>query len=182
MNFILRLFLTFSSVSFFVVVYLIKEQINPLTKPLYFDSKTVIDLRNYAWVINMIYIITPFILGFISLRLCKVLAKSTINKVTSIEVSNNDFLANYLSFFFVALSVNNITTFWFLLLLILLFTFVSKVSYFNPVFLVFGFKFYHVITGENTKVMLISKQSIRNPKVFQAMSVKRINDYTYIEI
>lgn len=77
----------------------------------------------------------------ISLFLCHLLAKSTINKLISIETSNNDFLANYLSFFFVALSIQGDITFWVIFGMTFLFVFVSKVSYFNPIFLVFGYNF-----------------------------------------
>ena len=172
MNFILRLFLTFSSVSFFLIVFLVQHEINP--------CKT--QLGNYAWVTYVAYVIVPFLLTFISLGVCKLLAKSTINKVVSLETSNNDFLANYLAFFFVALSVKGVTTFWIVFGMTILFTFVSRVSYFNPIFLVFGYNFYYVHTGENVKVMLISRKKLKSPQTFASMSVRRINDYTFIEI
>ena len=112
----------------------------------------------------------------------KLLSHSEIKKVNSIETANNDFLANYLAFFFVALSVDDLTTFWIVLGMTTLFTFFSRVSYFNPVFLVFGFNFYYVLTGENVKIMLISKQKLRNPDEFSSMQVRRINEYTFMEV
>jgi len=172
MNFILRLFLTFSSVSFFVIVFLVQNEVNPY--------KT--DLGDYAWLTYLAYLTIPFLLTFISLGVCKLLAKSTINTVVSLETSNNDFLANYLAFFFVALSVTGMTTFWIVFGMTILFTFVSRVSYFNPIFLVFGYNFYYVYTGENVKVMLISKKKLKRPESIEPMSVRRINDYTFIEI
>lgn len=172
MNFILRLLLTFGSVSFFLIVYLFQNEINP------FETQ----LGELAWLIYAVYILTPFLLTLISLGICKLLAKSKINKVVSIETSNNDFLANYLAFFFVALSVKGLITFWVVFGMTILFTFVSRVSFFNPVFLVFGYNFYYVYTGENVKVMLISRKKLKNPKAFGSMSVRRINDYTFIEI
>ena len=172
MNFILRLFLTFSSVSFFLIVYLIQNEVNP------FENQ----LEIYAWVTYAAYVFVPFLLTLISLGICKLLAKSNINKVVSLETSNNDFLANYLAFFFVALSVKGLITFWVVFGMTILFTFVSRVSYFNPVFLVFGYNFYYVHTGENVKVMLISRKKLKSPQTFEAMSVRRINDYTFIEI
>lgn len=172
MNFVLRLFLTFSSVSFFLIVFLIQNEINPLE----------VQLKKYAWVTNVGYVLIPFLITLISLGICKLLAKSTINKVVSLEASNNDFLANYLAFFFVALSVKGLITFWVVFGMTILFTFVSRVSYFNPVFLVFGFNFYYIHTGENVKVMLISKKKLKSPQTFESMSVRRINDYTFIEI
>lgn len=172
MNFILRLFLTFISVSFFLIVYLVQNEINPI--------KSL--LGQYTWVTYVVYVLIPFILTLIALGICKMLAKSTINKVVSLETSNNDFLANYLAFFFVALSVKGFTAFWVVFGMTILFTFVSRVSYFNPIFLVFGYNFYYVHTGENVKVMLISRKKLKSPQTFEAMEVRRINDYTFIEI
>lgn len=172
MNFILRLFLTFSSVSFFLIVYLVQNKVNPFE----------FELGKYAWVAYAVYLIIPFLLTLISLGICKLLAKSTINNVVSLETSNNDFLANYLAFFFVALSVKDTITFWVVFGMTILFTFVSRVSYFNPIFLVFGYNFYYVHTGENVKVMLISRKKLKSPETFESITVKRINDYTFIAV
>lgn len=172
MNFILRLFLTFSSVSFFLIIFLVQNEVNPY--------KT--ELSDYAWVTYIAYVTIPFILTFISLGICKLLAVSTINKVISLETSNNDFLSNYLAFFFVALSIEGIVTFWIVFGMTVLFTFVSMVSYFNPIFLVFGYNFYYIHTGENVKVMLISRKKLKSPQTFESMSVRRINNYTFMEI
>lgn len=172
MNFILRLFMTFSSVSFFLIVFLVQNEINPFSN----------QLGDYYWVTYLAYLVTPFLLTLGSLGICKLLSKSTINKVVSLETSNNDFLANYLAFFFVALSVKGMATFWMVFGMTILFTFVSRVSYFNPILLVFGFNFYYVYTGENVKVMLISRKKLKNPQAFGSMSVRRINDYTFIGV
>lgn len=123
-----------------------------------------------------------FLTILISLGICKLLPKTTISQVISIDASNNDFLDNYFAFFFVALSVKGATAFWTVFSITILFTFVSRVSYFNPVFLVFGYKFYYIQAGEKVKVMLISKKKLLSPQSFESASVRRINDYTFIEI
>jgi hypothetical protein len=139
-------------------------------------------LKNLSYFTYYIYFIIPFVLTYISILLSKLLSKSIINKVIDIEVSNNNFLANYLAFFFVALSIKDMTTFWIVFIMILIFTYFSRVSYFNPIFLVYGYNFYYIRTGENIKIMLITKQKLKNPKNIDKISVKRINDYTYIEV
>lgn len=174
MNFILRLFMTFSSVSFFVIVYLVHNKIDLLP---FIRSKS-----GYAWIIYLLYTLVPFILGGISVGICRILAKAEIKETISIETSNNDFLANYLAFFFVALSIKDMTTFSIVLGMTLLFTFFSRVSYFNPVFLIFGFNFFYIYTGENVKILLISRKKLRSPESFEEMSVRRINDYTFMEV
>lgn len=174
MNLILQLFLTFSSVSYFIVVYLVQHGIYYPKFP---------NSENYEWIICLFYLIIPVILTFISLNVCKVLSLDSINRIKSIETSNNDFLANYLAFFFVALGVNKeLYTFWVVFGLTVIFTFFSRVSFFNPMFLLFGYHFYYVHTMEDAKVMLISRKKIKNPQSFPAMQVRRINDYTFIEV
>lgn len=173
MNFLLKLFLTFSSVSFFVIVYLIKNKIFPIN---YWN------IENFQIIISLIYLLIPFLLAIIALLFSKALSASDIKSIKSIEVSNNDFLANYLAFFFVALSVDDRLTFFVVFGITLVFTFVSRVSYFNPVFLIFGYTFYYVIIDDNIKIMLISKQKIKSPKTINEILVRRINDYTFIEI
>lgn len=172
MNTALRLIMTLSSVSFFLIIFLVHKKIDLIP--------TVTEKIQISFIIYFLYIFIPFILGFVSIFISKLLSTSEIRKVTSIETANNDFLANYLAFFFVALSVDDLTTFWVVLSMTTLFTFFSRVSYFNPVFLVFGFNFYYVRTGENVKIMLISKRKLRNPDEFSSMQVRRINDYTFV--
>ncbi len=173
MNFLLRLFLTFSSVSFFVIVFLIKNKIFPII---------CWDIEYFPVIMSLAYITIPFLLALIALFLSKKLSVSNIKSIQTIEVSNNDFLANYLAFFFVALSVNDGLTFFVVFGITLVFTFVSRVSYFNPVFLIFGYTFYYVTIEDNIKIMLISKQKIKSPKTIDEILVRRINDYTFIEI
>lgn len=172
MNTFLRLIMTFSSISFFLIIYLVHNKIDL--------APAVAEKFKFSFIIYLLYIFIPFILGFFSIFISTLLSSSEIRKVTSIETANNDFLANYLAFFFVALSIDNMTTFWIVLGMTTLFTFFSRVSYFNPVFLIFGFNFYYVHTGENVKIMLISKRKLRNPDEFSSMQVRRINDYTFV--
>lgn len=171
-NFLLRLFLTFSSVSFFVIIYLIANKI---------PADVGLSCK-YNWIIYTSYLVIPLILTSISLAFAKKLSTDSLNGITSIETSNNDFLANYLAFFFVALTITDWLTFFIVFGLTLIFTFYSRVSFFNPILLIYGFNFYYVTTSAGIKVMLISKKKLKDPKNFESSSVHRINDYTFIEI
>lgn len=172
MNFILRLILTLSSVSFFLVVFLIQNDINPFKK----------EFGVYAWIVHAGYALIPFVTVLISISICKFLPKSVISKVISINPSDNNFLDNYFAFFFVALSVKGLTAFFVVFGITTIFTYVSRVSYFNPVFLVFGYRFYFIESDEKVKIMLISKKKILSPKTYESISVRKINDYTFIDI
>lgn len=174
MNTLLRLFMTFSSISFFLIIFLVHKKIDLIP--------IITEKFKIFFIIYLLYIFIPFILSCVSIFISKLLSTSEIRKVTSIETANNDFLANYLAFFFVALSIDDLTTFWIVLGMTTLFTFFSRVSYFNPGLLVFGFNFYYVQTDENVKIMLISKRKLRSPDTFSPMKVRRINDYTFMEV
>lgn len=169
MNFIFRIFLTLSSLSLFVSLYLINIKL--------LFSNNIPDYLCY-----LVYIFFPFILSFIAIRLSKKLGSANLGEVQFVETSNNDFLSNYLAFFFVALSLTNWTTFFFCFVLTAFFTFYSRVSYFNPILLLYGYSFYYVHLGNQSKVMLITKQKIKSPKdIVENQQYKRINDYTFME-
>ncbi len=168
MNYIFRLCLTSSALFLFISIYLINQSIAMLP--------FVSDYVNYT-----IYIAIPFIFSGVSIFFSKWLGKGNMGEVKFVETSNNDFLSSYLAFFFVALSIDSWVTFFFCFGLILLFTFCSRVSYFNPVLLTFGYKFYFIHLANNSKVMLITKQTIKSPaEICEQKQYNRINDYTFI--
>lgn len=174
MNIILRLFLTASSVSFFVIIFMISNEI--------YHYKY--DLGDFWPIIIIVYLLIPFLATLISLGICKFLSSDSLAGVKTIETSNNDFLSNYLAFFFVALSIKDgsMILFWVVFGMTVIFTFVSRVSFFNPMFLIFGFNFYYILTQDDVKVMLISRKKLKSPSEFPTLNVRRINDYTFIEI
>ena len=69
----------------------------------------------------------------------------------------------------------------FLYIIVFVFTFVSQTQYFNPIFLLFGYHYYHVLTPQGTKVFIIARgKVIRNKSYFAFDNLRRINDTTYI--
>ena len=172
MNVVLRLLLTLSSVSFFIVIYLLNSRFIP----------TLERLDQWYFLTIIVVLSVPVVLAKISLVLCKKLSTDKITNAKFIETSNNDFLANYLAFFFVALSVKDLDIFVIVFLITFLFTFYSRISYFNPVFLVYGFNFYYITTENDVKIMLITKDKLKKRQNFGNKEVKRINNYTFIEV
>jgi hypothetical protein len=102
-------------------------------------------------------------------------------KVASIEHANNSFLPSYLGYFFVALSIGNWETLWFVYGVLFVFTFLSQALYFNPLFLLFGYEFYNIATKNGTAIFLISKERYKKPDDIQIPLAYRINNYTFIE-
>lgn len=175
MNCVIRLWLSFSSISFFGVIY----AMNNLDKIIEYMS---IPKESKSWLYLIVLI--PFVMSFFSLLLCKLFAKiATENNAIFIEPANNDFITNYLAFFFVALSINKFDVFLIVLSLTFIFTFFSRVSYFNPAFLVFRYNFYYVTTINNVKIMVITKKKLKTGVDYKALkNIKTINDYTFIKI
>lgn len=166
-----RILLTFNAISPMLVTFLIKQRY-----PIPCLDKFPI------WVSYIVFIIIPVILTWISLLLKTYLSKDSIEcEIKDVEQANNAFLPSYLGYFFVALSVQTVETMIFIYVMLFVFTFVSQTLYFNPLFLCFGYHFYYIITAENIKQFIISKRKIRRTKCLNFASLRRINNFTYID-
>lgn len=181
-NLFFRLFLTFNATSLILVVFLVKEEVTVNKLSPYFDSLP-------AFVSYILYFIVPVIFTFLSVLLAKGLGDDSIEKdgennspITAIEQANNAYLPSYLGYFFVALSVPFYDTLIFVFAILFIFTFLSQTLYFNPLFLFFGFHFYYLTTENNIKIFLITKRILKDPKDLEFPELKRINDFTFIEI
>lgn len=131
----------------------------------------------------LIYISIPVLLTGVSVLLSSCLGKDSFKKgeTQSIEYANNSFLPSYLGYFFVALSVGNWETLWFIYGILFIFTFLSQALYFNPLFLLFNYEFYNVQTRNGVSLFLISHKKYKRPEDIEIEKVFRINNYTFIE-
>lgn len=181
LNFIFRGLLTFNATSLLVIIYLVKEGITL--------GKLFSWLNQFSWVISLpsftsyfLYMLITIILTWFSIYLSPRLGKDTFEsgEILSIEYANNSFLPSYLGYFFVALSINNLETLFFIYIILFIFTFLSQALYFNPLFLIFRFNFYNVTNRNGVSFFLISRRSFRKPGQV-ALTASRINNYTYIE-
>lgn len=177
MNFIYRLLLTFNATSLIIVIYLVKEEIliNNFHCRLYC-------LPNY--ISYILYFLVPIILTFVSLLIAKYLGKDNIPKGTikSIEQANNAFLPSYLGYFFVALSIPYVDTLIFVFAILFVFTFLSQTLYFNPLFLIFKYHFYYLTTTNEIKIFVITRKILKDPNNTEFEKLKRINDFTFIDL
>lgn len=108
--------------------------------------------------------------------------KIEAGSITVIEPANDAFLPSYLGYFFVALSVPNIEVFLYVFGIIGMFILYSRISYFNPMFFLFGFNFYYIVNNKNIKVLLITRRQLKEPKSAAFNNLKRINNYTFIDM
>lgn len=131
----------------------------------------------------MFYFLIPVLSTGASILLSSKLGQDDFKsgEVENIEHANNSFLPSYLGYFFVALSIGNWETLWFVYSVLFIFTFLSQALYFNPLFLLFGYEFYNITTKNGTAIFLISRQKYKNPAEIQISVAYRINNYTFIE-
>ncbi|WP_298526172.1 hypothetical protein [uncultured Porphyromonas sp.] len=185
-----RFFLTLFSLSYFIVIYLVKEHI-------------VLPSLDTWWVQLLVAIglmICAFLLGYIGLLLCRYFERIDldISKIESIEAANDNYLVNYIGFFLIATDMEDSVTLTLVFLFLLYLVFKSNVSYFNPAFLVFGYKFYIITTDLRTRIILITKQTVKKPedilpfsgkedkkedgrKARHGVQVRKINEYVFIQ-
>jgi len=171
MNFIFKLLLTFNATSTMIVVYLIKERYYLLCLE-----------KLPIWVSHIVFLLIPLLLTLISLWMKRFLSKDDINyEMLNVEEANNAFLPSYLGYFFVALSVNSTETMIFVYLIVFVFTYLSQTLYYNPLFLLFDYKFYYITTVNNVRLFIISKKKINTTKGIMFPKLRRINNTTFID-
>ncbi len=180
MNFIFRLLLTFNATSLLVIIYLVQKGY-PLQH--FFPELLGNFINTPNYVSYLIYIMIPIGLTWISILLCPLLGKDSFRagSVISIEHANNSFLPSYLGYFFVALSIGSWETLFFVYGILFIFTFLSQALYFNPLFLVFRFEFYNIVTSSGASIFLISRNRYKLPSDVVIKEANRINNYTFIE-
>lgn len=123
----------------------------------------------------------PFLLTIVWIVLANCFSHDNIVNCADIDEANNDFLANYLGYVFIGIGVDDLQILIFVYLIIFVLTFAVQSKCFNPVLLIFGFKYYDVTTSEGTRVFVISKRNLRKPDEVELNNLRRINNMSYIE-
>ncbi len=172
-----RVFLTVNSLLFSLLVFSVKKEITINTWHSYFSSFP--NMASY-----FLYFLLIMVSTWVSIKLVEFLGSDCIEEgsLSTIEPANDRFLPSYLGYFFVALSVPTFEMFFILFGIISIFIYHSRVSYFNPVFFIFGFNFYFAVNSKNIKILLITKKQLKDPETASFNNLKRINNYTFIDI
>ncbi len=160
-----RVFLAFSSTMWMIIIYAIKTQ-----------------YIVFGWpriLCAIIYIGLGIVTAMIVLALTQALEKDELLKCTEFSLADNEFVSVYFGYFFVALSVPDKYTLFFVYVMVLALIIMTNV-YFNPVFILFGYHYYIVVTAEGSAMFLICKSVERNAKNVELTDLRRINNRTYI--
>lgn len=184
MNTFYKLWLTLCSLFLTLTVYLVKEELFLNTLSPFIDNEWLsLQLSNLPKYIScLLYFLVVVICTGISIFLTRWLSEDQIGvgNITTVETANDAFLPSYLGYFFVVLSAPNMDTFVYVFGLIFIFIFFSKISYFNPIFLIFGYKFFHLTDSSGLKIVVITKKELKIPSEVEFFKLKRINNYTFI--
>ena len=167
MNYLFRFLLTLNATLWMIVVYALKAEWTYQSIP--------------AWGIALLILCIPILLSALSIGLASKLGSDSIHGCSECSLADQEFLPVYLGYFFISLSVPDDITMLFLYIIVFVFTFISQTQYFNPIFLLFGYHYYHVLTPQGTKVFIIARgKLIRNKSYLAFDNLRRINDTTYI--
>jgi len=168
-NLIFRFLLTINATSWMLVIYAIKE------------NWTLCNIS--ARTFGMLLLLVPVLLSLISIWTACHLGSDSLSGCEEFTLADNEFLPVYLGYFFLSVGIEENTTMLFLYIIVFVFTFLSQTQYFNPIFLLFGYHYYHILTPHGTRVFVIAKgKVVRNQKDISFSNLKRINDTTYIDI
>ena len=159
------------------MVFFIKE--GTVINSLHQNLSNLPNIVTYSLYFDVVLIFT-----WLSIHFTNFLDTDVIDNgaITAIEPANDAFLPSYLGYFFVALSVPSMEIFIYVFGIICVFIFYSRISYFNPIFFLFGFNFYYIMTNENIKVLLITQRQLKESKNVAFNNLKRINNYTFIDV
>ena len=168
LNLLFKILLTINATSWMLVVYWIKESVTVWQIP--------------QWLFALILLCIPVVLSIISIWLVEFLGSDSLNGCQEFGLADNEFLPTYMGYFFLSLGVEDQITLMYMYLIVFAFTFLSQTQYYNPIFLLFGYHYYHIVTECGTRVFIITKGKVlRNKNSISFDNLKRINDSTYIQ-
>ena len=167
--FLYKLLLTLNATSWMAIIYAIKE------------GWTIGKIPSHFFGIMLLII--PVFLSWLSLALSRFLGtESPVLNYKEFNLADGEFLPIYLGYFFVSVGVSEHFTMLVVYLIVFVFTFLSQTQYYNPIYLLFGYHYYHVSTESGTKIFVIRKGPlIRNIKDLRFDHLHRLNNSTFIE-
>lgn len=103
--------------------------------------------------------------------------------IKSVEDASLQFFPNYLAYFFVALSASDKYAVLIVYLIMLVLSYLSNTMLYNPLLVLFKYRYYLVVNGNNKRSLVITRRLL-NPAPAEPISfpkLKRLNDNTFIE-
>lgn len=141
----------------------------------------------YLLFLGVIIGITWGSIRFISKKLDKI--PYFKDQIILFEHANDFYLPIYLGYSFVAISLPTFKSFILFFILMLLLLCRTRFFYFNPLFLILGYKFYFLVNNDKSKILLITKKEIKklddifdpsNITLKESIELIRLNNHTYL--
>ena len=183
------------SLSLFVVVYMISQQKTfGLFAQRWWGKSECECLRNASDVLTNLhplwsygmYIVLVIVLTWIVTLFFPKLDDDEMQNgasIKSVEDASLQFFPNYLAYFFVALSANDKYAVLIVFLIMLVLSYLSNTMLYNPLLVLFKYRYYLVVNGNNKRSLVITRRLL-NPAPAEPISfpkLKRLNDNTFIE-
>lgn len=167
--FLYKLLLTLNATSWMAIIYVINKKC------------TIEKIPSHLF--GILLLIIPVFLSWLSLTLSRFLGtESPVDNCKEFDLADGEFLPIYLGYFFVSVGITEPFTMAVVYLIVFIFTFLSQTQYYNPIYLLFGYHYYHVSTESGTKIFVIRKGPvIRNIKELRFEHLHRLNNSTFIE-
>lgn len=157
-----RFVFTFVSTSWVRVVYGIERQCSFICDSVIFTA--------------IVIILAPFLFTAFWLLVSRWFSVDNISGCEDVDEAQNDFLANYLGYVFIGVEVNDLQVLIMVYLIIFVLTFAVQSKCFNPVLLIFGYKYYDVTTSKGTKVFVITRRNLRKADEVEFNNLRRITE------
>ena len=171
----------FSSVSLLATIFLINQGVGIGTILSEIGISVKYDLPQfYSYVV---YIVLPVFFAWLLTRMFPKLRSGELQSgnVCEISADNSSFLAMILGYVFVGLSINNVHTLVVIMGLLLIFNLCGNSYIFNPLFYLFGYRYYY-LTSSGIKFLVMTKKNINLGSKGDFSNAKCLNDFTYIDI
>ena len=193
MTHLYRFLLIFSSISLTFAIFLVNKGVSIFSVVNAWAIQTLPEMPLIEWqppetfltAGSYIFYFTGCLLisslGFYATRWLSV-ERVDVASFKSVELVNDTFLPIYLAYFFVALSTTSYLSFFLVFAVVLTFVYRSGGAYFDPMYVLRGYKIYAAISKNDVKSYIITKQILKGVADLKFDGLRRVNDFTFIEI
>lgn len=131
----------------------------------------------------VIYIAIPIITTLLS---CVTFKKLSVDEIKQQHISRHEsagsrFIITFFTCIFIGLSVNGFISLVMVYTIIVLFGVMSEMYLYNPIFLLFGYKYYFV-TVNDIRILIMTKKVVKLNENVSYEKLARINEFTYIDL
>ncbi len=113
----------------------------------------------------------------------KLEVEGAISNIEKIKPLEGQYLPVYIGLFVIALSFNDglsIQAIFLIFILFILWLFLESIVYFNPFFIILGYRFYEIETKNKiTSIIITKKRDLKKVDNFQ--NLIRLNNFTFLE-